>query len=141
MRMNVIVRWIGLVSVFCAWFMVLAAKEVTDFALLDARGRYFHLKQTDAKAVVLFFTANGCPIARQGIPRLKALDKRFESQNIAFWLVNSNSGDDRESIQKEAWDFHYGNRMPVLRDETQGVAAMLGVKRTATAVCIDTKNW
>ncbi len=128
-------------SLLCGWCTTQGAKEVTDFALLDAKGRYVHLKQTDARAVVLFFTANGCPIARQAIPRLKALDKRFEAENIAFWLVNSNSGDDRESIQKEAWEFHYGNRMPVLRDETQGVAAMLGVKRTGTAVCIDTKNW
>src|SRR5262249_39562218 len=54
---------------------------------------------------------------------------------------DSNSADDRESIAKEAGEFHFGNRLPVLMDETQGVAAMLGVKRTGTAVCIETKGW
>src|ERR1041384_1618499 len=85
-----------------------AAKELPDFALLDFKGRYHHLRQTDAKAVVLFFTANGCPIARQGIPRLRKLQEKFERQGISVWLVNSNSGDDRESISKEAQEFHVG---------------------------------
>jgi hypothetical protein len=141
MKIQLLTKWLGVIVALSAWASAQAAKETADFALLDFKGRYHHLRQADAKAVVLFFTANGCPIARQCIPRLKKLEKRFEPEKIAFWLVDSNSGDDRESISKEAQEFHVGNRLPVLMDETQGVAAMLGVKRTGTVVCIETGSW
>jgi peroxiredoxin len=135
-------HWLGctLISALGFSFASYAAKEVPDFALLDFRGRYHHLRQTDAKAVVLFFTANGCPIARQSIPRLRELQEKYEAKGVRVWLVNSNSGDDRKSISKEAQEFHTG-ALPVLLDETQGVAAMLEVQRTGTAVCIATKSW
>ena len=114
-------------------------KEVPDFAMLDTRGRYYQLRRNDAKVVVIFFTANGCPVARQSISRLKKLQEDFAEQGARVWLVNSNTADDRNSIRKEAEEFHFGS-LPVLMDETQGVAAMLGVQRTGTAVCIETKG-
>ena len=111
MKVDAVAKWLGLIGLLCSSWNVRAAKEVSDFALLDAKGRYHHLRQADAKAVVLFFTANGCPIARQSIPRLKGLEKRFEPEGICFWLIDSNSADDRESILKEAGEFHFGNRL------------------------------
>jgi peroxiredoxin len=116
------------------------AREVPDFALLDFRGKFHHLRRSDAKVVVLFFTANECPIARQSISRLRKLQDEFAEAGARVWLVNSNTADDRNSIRKEAEEFRVGS-LPVLIDETQGVAAMLDVKRTGTAVCIETKNW
>jgi peroxiredoxin len=118
----------------------LLGKEVPDFAMLDFRGHFHQLRRTDARAVVLFFTANGCPVARQSISRLRKLQDDFVEEGVRLWLVNSNSGDDRASIRKEAQEFHTGT-LPVLLDETQGVAALLGVKRTGTAVCIETEGW
>lgn len=141
MRSQLVSKWVGLVCAFSGLLSIQAAKETPDFALLDYKGHSYHLRQADAKAVVLFFTANGCPIARQSISRLKKLEKQFEPEKIAVWMVDSNSGDDRESIWKEAQEFHVGNRLPILRDEAQGVAAMLGVKRTGTVVCIETSGW
>src|SRR5207253_11318462 len=82
-----------------------APEEVMNFALLDSKGRFHELRRADARAVVLYFTANGCPIARQSYPKLKALRKEFLDQGVEFWLVNANSGDDRASIDKEASDF------------------------------------
>lgn len=131
---------VGVLGLLFANSRVQAASEVPDFALVDSKGRYHQLRQADGKAVVLFFTANGCPIVRQSLPRLRRLRDKFENAGIRFWLVNSNSGDDRESIAKEAEEFHPGG-IPILLDETQGVAAMLQVKRTGTAVCIETKGW
>ena len=40
-------------------------EDVMNFALPDAKGRLHELRRTDAKAIVLYFTMNGCPIARQ----------------------------------------------------------------------------
>ena len=104
-----------------------APKEVPDFAMMDTRGRYYQLRRNDAKVVVLFFTANGCPVARQSVSRLKQIQEDFAEQGARVWMVNSNTGDDRNSIRKEAEEFHFGS-LPVLMDETQGVAAMLGVR-------------
>jgi peroxiredoxin len=115
-------------------------KEIPNFALLDAKGDYHELRRQDGKAVVLFFTGNGCPIARQCIPKLRKLQAKFQSQGVQFWMIDSVTGDDRESIRKESWEFH--NRgIPVLIDDSQGVAAALGAHRTGTAVCIETRGW
>src|SRR5690349_1964244 len=91
-----------LVVLFVSVGRTSGAKEVANFALLDLKGRYHELRQAEAKAVVLFFTANGCPVARQSIPRLRDLQKHFENRGVSFWMINSNSGDDRESMNKEA---------------------------------------
>ena len=117
-----------------------APKQVPDFAMLDFRGNFHQLRRADAKVVVLFFTANGCPVARKSISPLRKLQEEFLEQGVRIWMVNSNSGDDRNSIRKEAEEFRTGS-IPVLIDETQGVAAMLEVNRTATAVAIETSTW
>ena len=117
-----------------------APSEVPDFAMLDFRGRIHQLRRTDASVVVLFFTANGCPVARQSISRLRELQDEFADKGVRVWMVNSNTADSRSDIRKEAEEFRVGT-LPILLDETQGVAAMLGVKRTGTAVCIETKTW
>ena len=49
------------------------ATEVSNFALLDQRGRLHELRRMNGRAVVLFFTANGCPVARQSASKLNAL--------------------------------------------------------------------
>jgi len=118
----------------------LAVAEVMNFAMLDHKGRFHELRRADARAVVLYFTANGCPIARQSYEKLKALRKEFTGQGVEFWLVNANSADDRASVDKEASDFKV-RPLPVLKDDSQGVARLLGVKRTGEAIAISTKNW
>jgi peroxiredoxin len=117
-----------------------AVDETPDFALLDYRGREFRLRRTDAKVVVLFFTATGCPVAEQSFDRLKALQKKYDRNGVRIWLVDSNTTDDRAALQTQVQQFKLLG-LPLLQDETQGVAAMLGVKRTATAIAIETEHW
>ncbi len=116
------------------------AQETSDFALLDYRGKEHRLRRTDAKAVVLFFTATGCPVAEQSFARLKALQKKYDRQGVRTWLVDSNTADDRQALAKQVQQFQL-QTLPLLQDETQGVAAMLGVKRTGTIVAIETEGW
>ncbi|HEX3721036.1 MAG TPA: redoxin domain-containing protein [Verrucomicrobiae bacterium] len=114
--------------------------EVMNFSLLDYKGKYHELRRTDARAVVLFFTENGCPVARQSIDKLKKLRSHFSDKGVAVWMVNSNPQDDRESIKKEAEDFKE-DPLPVLIDDTQQIARLLGVNRTGETICIDTSDW
>ena len=116
------------------------AEEVSDFAMLDSRGKEYRLRRTSARAVVLFFTASGCPVAEQSYEKLKALQKKFDAEGVQIWLVDSNTADDRRALRRIMERFKL-TTLPLLQDETQGVAAMLNVKRTATAIAIGTKDW
>jgi hypothetical protein len=114
--------------------------EVANFALLDYRGNFHELRREQSKAVVLFFTANGCPIARQSISKLKRLEKRFGREVVTVWLVDSSPSDDRASVEKEAAEFGIWP-MTELLDEYQIVARNLGARRTCEAIAIDTQTW
>src|SRR5947208_804554 len=96
-------------------------EEVLNFALIDHHGRLHELRRLGGKAVVLFFTANDCPVARQSAAKLKMLREKFFERGVTVLMVNSSMADDRKSISKEmaelgAW------HIPVLKDDTQGVA-------------------
>src|SRR5678816_2837712 len=114
--------------------------EVPNFALLDYHGKYHELHRTPARAVVLFFTGTGCPIARQSIPKLRELRRKFADQGVVVWMINSYSQDDRETVRKEAGKFPTGS-VPVLIDQRQALALSFGVQRTAEAIAIDTSDW
>ncbi len=119
---------------------VLLPKEVNNFALLDQRGQMHELRRVGGHAVVLFFTANGCPVARQNVSKLKTLRDLYADRGVSIFMVNSSSGDDRKSISKEASDLGVWF-LPVLKDDTQGVARHLGVGRTGETLVIRTKDW
>jgi hypothetical protein len=138
--------------------------EVVNFSLLDYRGKYYELRRADARVVVLFFTSFGCPIARQSVPKLRALRNQFSASGVEFWLVNSSPQDDPDESALEALARGRGRglmpetaladpdalrseilkaivgRMPILRDERQLVAQQLGVSRTCEVIAIDTKK-
>jgi peroxiredoxin len=116
-----------------------APQAVPNFLLLDYHGKAFELQRAGGRAVVLFFTGNGCPIARQSIPKIRELRKKLSDQGVTFWMVNSYSQDDRESIRKEAEQFKVGS-LPVLLDQSQSLALALGVQRTCEAIAINTKG-
>jgi peroxiredoxin len=115
-------------------------KEVPNFALLDYHGKYFELRRTPARVVVVFFTGNGCPVARQSIPKLRELRRKYAEQGVVVWMVNTYAQDDRESVRKEAGKYPVGS-LPVLLDPQQGLAVSFGVQRTAEAIAIETTNW
>ncbi|HTH46004.1 MAG TPA: redoxin domain-containing protein, partial [Candidatus Limnocylindria bacterium] len=73
-RFNALCRIVALAGALLAGFGAAALpREMPDFNLLDLRGRNHELHRAEGKAVVLFFTGNGCPVARQSIEKLQAL--------------------------------------------------------------------
>ncbi|MDB6068316.1 MAG: Peroxiredoxin [Pedosphaera sp.] len=118
----------------------LVPDETPNFAMLDVHGRYYELHRTGAKAVVLLFTENGCPVARQTIQKLKTIRTLFPESDVAIWAVDANTSDDRKSIYNEAKELGANRIFPFLRDDSQGVAQALGVTRTATVVAISGKD-
>lgn len=131
---------LGVCLLPCELFSAESAPEVSNFALLDHQGKMHELRRMEGKAVVLYFTANGCPVVRQSIPKLKVLREKLAAKGVSLLLVNSSTGDDRTSINREAMELHAWH-LPVLEDESQGVARHLGVTRTGHAVAISTADW
>jgi hypothetical protein len=108
---------------------------VPDFLLLDQKGRAHELAREGGKAVVVFVTGNGCPLARQSVPALKELRKTYFERGVTFWMLDANLQDDRASIAKEGDDLDV-DRIPILHDETEVVARALGVTHTGEAIAI-----
>src|SRR5688572_15438444 len=96
--------WLSLIALFFSLSVEASsrpvAQEVSDFALLDSRGKQYRLRRTSARAVVLFFTANGCPVAEKSFEKLKELQKKFDGDGVQIWLVDSNTADDRRSLRR-----------------------------------------
>ncbi|MBX7255790.1 MAG: redoxin family protein [Candidatus Hydrogenedentes bacterium] len=111
-----------------------------NFRLDDHLGKSHELSRfRDAKAIVLFFAGNGCPIVRKSIPALKEIRDAYAPKGVVFLMINGNPNDDRASVAKEAQEFAVD--MPVLLDSAQLVTKTLGVTRTAECLVIDMKNW
>src|SRR5437899_2410663 len=114
--------------------------EVLNFALIDHHGRLQELRRLGGKAVVLFFTANDCPVARQSAARIKSLRDKFAERGVSVFMVNSSLADNLTSISMEAQELRTWY-VPVLKDDTQGVARHLGVSRTGETIAISTADW
>lgn len=113
--------------------------KIGDFSLLDHQGKFHQLSwYDDQEAVVIFIQGNGCPIVRNGTPTLKAIRDEYESKGVAFFMLNPQPQDNRESIASEAEEFGYD--FPILVDEAQLVAESLGVDRTSETFIIDPKT-
>lgn len=116
-----------------------AALPVERFVLLDHRGARHDLDDyRDAKAVVLMVQGNGCPLVRNAVHDLRAVRDRFQSEKVAFLMLNANPQDDAQSIRAEVED--WGFDLPVLVDETQAVGKSLELKRTAEVLVL-TPAW
>ncbi|HEY2341969.1 MAG TPA: redoxin domain-containing protein, partial [Chthoniobacteraceae bacterium] len=116
-----------------------AADEIPNFLLLDANGKARELHRADGRAVVLFFTEVGCPVARKNAGKLQALKEKF-GQDLTVWMVDSDAQDEREAVRKEAQELGI-TAIPVLMDSRQALALALDVQRTAEVVALDTKDW
>ena len=114
--------------------------KVENFALLDHEGKFhefdYYCGSPEVRAVVLFVQGNGCPLVRKRVPELNRLKDVYADKGVLFAMLNANPQDGREEIAREAAEF--GIKMPVLVDESQLVATMLGVQRTGEAFLIDT---
>lgn len=135
-----IIRSIGVLALIVLQLpSLLRAEEVPNFTLLDTAGKNHELHRASGRAVVLFFTGVGCPVARKSAGKLLELKKQF-GDDVTVWLVDSELGSDREAVRKEAEELGLGD-FPVLLDSKQAVAQALDVERTAETIVLDAKTW
>lgn len=110
--------------------------SVKDMRLPGLDGKEVALSDYRASAaLVLCWTAPGCPVAEVQAPRLKALAEAFAAREVAFVAVCSDAGTPLERLvehrQRHSWAF------PLLRDETGLLAQRVGARTTTTVVLLD----
>ncbi len=113
-----------------------SGKVIADFTLKDTQGKAVSLAQfKDKKAVVLVFVGTECPVNNFFLPRLNELHKEFALRGVQFLAVNANRQDTPPRIAEHAKK--HALAFPVLRDELNKVADLVGAKRTPEAVLLD----
>lgn len=141
-----------------------AKDEVINFSLLDYRGKYHELRRSDARVMVLFWTSFSCPMARQYVPKLRAVQREAKAKGVDIWLINSSPQDDPSDAAIEMFARSRRNNIapesaledpdairseilrgmvggiPILRDDRQLIAKQFGVTRTCEVIAIDMKN-
>ncbi len=112
-----------------------AGERVGDFSLIDHRGIFHHMTwYDDQEAVVLLPQAVGATDAA-ALAALRELRARYEAQGVVFMLINPGLDASRDAVRAEAE--RTGTDLPVLMDDTQLVADMLGLTRLDEAVVYD----
>lgn len=128
-------------SAFLATFTaaVSAGERVGDFALIDHEGAFHHMAwYDDQKAIVLMPQAVGATDAAS-LESLQALRSKYEEQGVVFFLINPGLQTDRVAVGQDLGSL--GVDLPVLMDDAQLVAEMLGLSRLDEAVVYDPSSF
>lgn len=119
-------------------------QQAPDFQLPAVDGSTLKLKEllSTHKAVVVLFICNHCPYVKAYIPRLIALQKKFE-QDAAFVAICSNDEtsypqDNFEHMKTTAKE--WGLNFAYVRDEDQQVARAYGAERTPEIFVLDSQG-
>jgi mono/diheme cytochrome c family protein len=132
--------WLLAATLASATTLLGAAERVGDFALIDHQGTFHHMAwYDDQAAIVLMVQANGASEVRANLPAFQALQSRYRDQGVVFMLLNPGLQTDRSSVQSDLASL--GSTLPVLMDDAQLVAEVLGVTRLGEAVIYDPKRF
>lgn len=113
---------------------------VDNFAMLDHLGKFHELhRYSDSSAIVIISQGNSCPLGTEQVQTINELSGKFKTNNVTFFLMNSNPNEDRDNINKLMVD--YKINLPVLLDSSQVAAETLGITNTAEAVIINPNGW
>ncbi|MCR9115615.1 MAG: thioredoxin family protein [bacterium] len=91
----------------------------------------------DAKATVVVFTCNRCPVAIAYEDRFIEFTKKFADKEVKFIAIDCN-GDEREAMSQRAEE--KGFNFPYLADASKQSALDFGATRTPELFVIDSKG-
>lgn len=112
-----------------------AGERVGDFALIDHQGAFQHMAWYDdhAVAVIMPYTLD------MDLTEFSALQKSYQDQSVAFFLMNPGLESDRGAIADAL--AAKGLEASVLMDDTQLVTEMLGINHLDQAVVYDPSSF
>lgn len=92
----------------------------------------------DAKAVVIVFTCNQCPVAQAYEDRLNDLVKKYKDKGVAVVAINPNSTENIDQMKQRAEE--KGIAYLYLHDEAQEMAKAYGATCTPHAFVLNGKR-
>jgi mono/diheme cytochrome c family protein len=95
-------------------------------------------KPEKAKAVVLAFMTNECPLAQRYLGKLVEMEKTLGPQGVRFVMVNVGPGESIMDVAQHALD--YGAHFPAVKDVTGECIKALGITRTPEIVVLDSER-
>lgn len=112
-----------------------AAERISDFSLVDHNGKFFQLsRQTNFDAIVMLAHEDSRDV-RRAASDLAKLTEQFADQNVGFYLIDSTGVSDKADMREVAEDADI--ELPILMDESQLVAAELGITHATDVVILD----
>jgi peroxiredoxin len=89
----------------------------------------------DAKAVVVTFTCNNCPVAVAYQDRFVEFNKQYKDKGVAFVAINVNTGEDLAKMKTRAEEA--GFNFPYAYDASQTTAKEYGAQVTPHVYVLD----
>src|SRR4030095_10203296 len=107
-----------------------------DFTLPNWDGSKYTLsEEVKTKPVVIMFWSTQCPFAQAYNKRANELYNLYKDKGIAIWAINSNKTESAGDVKAHAKENNFG--FPVLKDDKNIIADMLGAERTPEVFIID----
>lgn len=105
--------------------MANAGERVSDFSLVDAKGRFFQLSRHANQDAVVVLAQDGSRDIRKAAKDIASLAAQFEGQRVEFVMLDSTGNADKAALLKAAEKA--GIELRILVDDTQLVAEELGL--------------
>jgi peroxiredoxin len=117
--------------------MANAGERISDFSLVDAKGRFFQLSRHANKEAIVVFAQDGSRDVRKAAKDIAELTARFEGQPVEFVMLDSTGNADKAALRKAAEKA--GIELRILIDDTQLIAEELGLTRALEVAILDPK--
>lgn len=112
---------------------------IVDFTLPDASGAAHSLASLSGKnGTVLIFIAVQCPVSNGYNERMEKLAQDYKARGISIIGINANSTESAADVKAHAASHNL--TFPILKDEGNKIADMLGATRTPEAYFLDATN-
>ncbi|HLN98424.1 MAG TPA: thioredoxin family protein [Pyrinomonadaceae bacterium] len=112
---------------------------IGDFTLPDASGATHSLTSLKGKnGTVLIFVAVQCPVSNAYNERMEKLAQDYKARGISVVGINANSTESAADVKDHAAKNNL--TFPILKDNGNKIADMLGATRTPEAYFLDTNN-
>lgn len=112
---------------------------IADFTLPDTSGATHTLASLMGKnGAVLIFIATECPVSNAYNERMEKLAQDYKVRGIHVIGINANSTEPASRVKEHAAKNNL--TFPILKDDGNKIADMLGATRTPEAYFLDAKN-
>ena len=126
---------VGFVSWTAAADLEIGSKA-PEFKATGVDGKEYSLASTkEAKATVIAFTCNRCPVAIAYEDRFIEFQKKYSNKDVKFIAINVNSSEDLKAMKERAEE--KGFNFPYAYDESGDSARAFGAKVTPHLFVLD----